>query len=106
MKKDVARSTALTIPVHADFLIARAAPSGYPSMRNKASGSYFSQALYDVLNKYGEKDDPVSIVTKVNRRVAKENMLVEDVEGKVEERKQIPCYSSMLTKKILLKKKE
>ena len=64
------------------------------------------QALYDVLNKYGEKDDLVSIVTKVNRRVAKENMLVEDVEGKVEERKQILCYSSMLTKKILLTKKE
>jgi len=100
LKKDVARSTASTIPVHADFLIARATPSGYPSMR-KASGSYFIQALCDVLNKYGEKDDLVSILTKVNRRVAKKKMLVED-----EERKQIPCYSSMLTKKIMLTKKE
>ena len=101
--KKVVASTATTIPVHADFLIARATPSGYPSMRNTDSGSYFIQAFCNVLNKYGEKDDLVSILTKVNRRVAQEDMRVE-VEGKVEDRKQIPCYSSMLTKKIMLTK--
>lgn len=104
VEEDVQAKTT-RVPVHADFLIARATPSGYLSMRHTQKGSFFIQALCKVLNEDGETDDLVSLLTMVNDCVAQEDMKLEVEPNVLEQRKQVACYTSTTTKKIQLTKK-
>eukprot|EP00064_Thunnus_orientalis_P021192 superscaffoldBa00006283_g21348 len=74
------------IPVEADFLYAYSTAPGYLSLRNTSTGSWFIQALCDMLQRHSGKLELMHIMTRVNRQVAlfhKQN--------------QIPCIVSMLT---------
>uniref|UniRef100_A0A4W5JVR8 Caspase-3 n=1 Tax=Hucho hucho TaxID=62062 RepID=A0A4W5JVR8_9TELE len=80
------------IPVEADFLYAYSTAPGYYSWRNTDKGSWFIQALCEMLQRYCKQLDIMQIMTRVNHKVAL------DFEASVNANKQIPCVVSMLTK--------
>ena len=84
--------SSITIPIHADFLFAHATVPDYVCYRNPSEGSFFIQALCDVLEKDALKDDLLSLLTKVQRVVAEKS--TEDG------RKQMPSVTTTLTKKV------
>ncbi|KAL7728221.1 hypothetical protein ACLKA6_005637 [Drosophila palustris] len=92
------------IPLHADFLIAYSTPPGFYSWRNKINGSWFIQSLCAELETNGKRLDLVTLLTFVCRRVAV------DFESRTEdpdmnEKKQIPCITTMLTRIVLFRDK-
>ncbi|XP_052791279.1 caspase-3-like [Mya arenaria] len=93
------------IPSEADFLIAYSVVPGYFSWRNSANGSWFIQALSSVLAQNWQSLDLLTIMTRVNKKVAYE---FESRTGKefMNQKKQIPCITSMLTKEVRFKSKK
>ncbi|XP_059175782.1 caspase-3-like [Physella acuta] len=92
------------IPTEADFLMAYSVVPGYFAWRNSARGSWFIQAIVDVFTKYWDKLDLLTLMTRVNKKVAydfESNASREYMNRK----KQIPCITSMLTKDVYFKKK-
>ncbi|XP_043911700.1 caspase-7 [Protopterus annectens] len=87
------------IPVEADFLFAYSTVPGYYSWRNPGRGSWFVQALCTVLNEFGTKLEIMQILTKVNYTVAT-NYESYSEDPNYNEKKQIPCMVSMLTKEL------
>ncbi|KAK6165027.1 hypothetical protein SNE40_023738 [Patella caerulea] len=92
------------IPTEADFLIATSAGPGYFPWRNSDTGSWFVQVLCEVFQKYGTRLDLMSMMTKLNKRVAY------DFESKTSQenmnrKKQMPCIVSMLTKNVYFRPK-
>lgn len=92
------------IPSEADFLIAYSVVPGYFSWRNSANGSWFIQALSEVLEENWSKMDLLTMMTRVNKKVA---LNFESRTGKdfMNRKKQIPCITSMLTKEVWFKPK-
>lgn len=88
------------IPSEADFLVAYSVVPGFFSWRNSANGSWFIQALSEVLAKHWETLDLLTMMTRVNKKVAYD---FESRTGKefMNQKKQIPCITSMLTKEVL-----
>ncbi|XP_016360258.1 caspase-7 isoform X1 [Sinocyclocheilus anshuiensis] len=87
------------IPVEADFLFAYSTVPGYYSWRNPGRGSWFVQALCNVLNEFGKQLEIMQILTRVNYMVATYfESWSEDPH--FSEKKQIPCVVSMLTKEL------
>ncbi|MCI4384339.1 hypothetical protein PGIGA_G00037550 [Pangasianodon gigas] len=87
------------IPVEADFLFAYSTVPGYYSWRNPGRGSWFVQALCNVLNESGKQLEILQILTRVNYMVATSfESWSED--PRFTEKKQIPCVVSMLTKEL------
>lgn len=82
-----------TIPAEADMLVAYSTVPGYVSWSNLQKGSWFVQALVDVFSEYAHKEDVVSMLVRVNGKVARE---FESFNRK----KQIPAPVIMLTKKV------
>nr|CAD7197723.1 unnamed protein product [Timema douglasi] len=71
-----------TIPVEADILVAHSSYTGQASFRHTEEGSWFIQELFEEININGQQDDFVSLLTRVNYRVAlKENYRVESEEN-------------------------
>lgn len=85
------------IPVAADFLLAYSTVPDYGAFRDVLDGSWFIQALCQVLNFYGAEKDLLWMMTRVNKMVAY------DFESN--NLKQIPCISSMLTKDLFFSPK-
>lgn len=76
-----------------------AAFSGYYSWRNPGRGSWFVQALCNVLSEFGKQLEIMQILTRVNYMVATSfESWSED--PRFSEKKQIPCVVSMLTKEL------
>nr|ANS12220.1 caspase-7 [Ctenopharyngodon idella] len=87
------------IPVEADFLFAYSTVPGYYSWRNPGRGSWFVQALCNVLSEFGKQLEIMQILTRVNYKVATSfESWSED--PRFSEKKQIPCVVSMLTKEL------
>ena len=82
-----------SIPTEADMLIGYAAAYGRTAIRHRKNGSWFIQDLVNALDKYSEDHDLVSILTEVNAQVAGR---VTKLSGK----KEMPCFSSHLRKKL------
>ncbi|XP_032238419.2 caspase-3 [Nematostella vectensis] len=82
-----------SLPSEADFLIAYATVPGYVSWRHQEKGSWFIQALVEVFKKDATTEDVLSMLIKVNRKVALE---FESFNRK----KQMPSPVVMLTKKL------
>ena len=81
-----------------DWLVATFV-SGYYSWRNPGRGSWFVQALCNVLNEFGKRLEIMQILTRVNYMVATSfESWSED--PRFSEKKQIPCVVSMLTKEL------
>ena len=90
---DSAAFDAKAVPAEADFLLAYATAPGFVSWRHSEKGSWFIQALVDVLKNYAKDEDLVSMLVRVNGKVAHEF----ESHGK---KKQIPAPVIMLTKKV------
>ena len=82
-----------SVPSEADFLIAYSTVPGYVSWRHSEKGSWFIQALVDVFKAQAKHEDLVSMLIKVNGKVAR------DFESN-NKKKQIPAPVIMLTKKV------
>lgn len=93
------------IPSEADFLMAYSVVPGYYSWRNSTNGSWFIQALSEVLAKHGKSMEILAIMTRVNRKVAYD---FESNASKayMSRKKQIPCITSMLTKDLFFRPKK
>ncbi|KAF7647107.1 hypothetical protein LDENG_00177340 [Lucifuga dentata] len=93
----VAEQTTARIPVEADFLYAYSTVPGYYSWRNTYNGSWFVQALCDMLARHSKDLDLLQIMTRVNHKVALDFQSSSNLPG-FSGKKQIPCIVSMLTK--------
>uniref|UniRef100_A0A8K9UX51 Caspase-6 n=3 Tax=Oncorhynchus TaxID=8016 RepID=A0A8K9UX51_ONCMY len=97
--------TVHTLPAGADFLMCYSVAEGYFSHRETVNGSWYIQDLCEVLQEYGTRLEITEMMTLVNRRVSLrrvENCADRNAIGK----KQVPCYTSMLTKKLYFRSKK
>ncbi|XP_044736091.1 caspase-like [Chrysoperla carnea] len=87
-----------TIPTHADFLFAHSTIPDYRAFRREGFGSWYIQSLCKELELNGRTHDFVTLLTFVSRRVAIEfRSYVPQIEA-LNERKQTPCFVSVLTR--------
>ncbi|XP_076347509.1 caspase drICE-like isoform X2 [Tachypleus tridentatus] len=99
-EKDEADTAAqfFKIPAHADFLISYSTVPGFCSFRNANNGSWFIQALCDVLKT--RDSDLQSLMTVVCRKVAYDFESCKPGDPMMSRMKQVPCICSTLTRKI------
>ncbi|RVE76102.1 hypothetical protein OJAV_G00005760 [Oryzias javanicus] len=93
-----------TLPAGADFLMCYSVAEGFYSHRETINGSWYIQDLCELLKKYGDTLEFTELLTLVNRKVAMRSVgMCRDPNaiGK----KQVPCFASMLTKKLYFRKK-
>ncbi|XP_007907939.2 caspase-6 [Callorhinchus milii] len=93
-----------TLPAGADFIMCYSVAEGFYSHRETVNGSWYIQDLCNLLKEYGSKLEFTEILTLVNRKVSQrsvENCLDANALGK----KQVPCFASMLTKKLYFRPK-
>ncbi|XP_034554906.1 caspase-3-like [Notolabrus celidotus] len=93
----ISEGTSERIPVEADFLYAFSTAPGYYSWRNTSNGSWFIQALCEMLHGCSGELELMQIMTRVNRKVATHFESSSNLPG-FSGKKQIPCIVSMLTK--------
>lgn len=79
--------------------------AGFYSWRNTTNGSWFVQALCYVLSERGREDDLLSLMTTVSRIVSIGFESNTPQDSNMHQRKQIPCVTSLLTRKIYFKRK-
>lgn len=90
--------TVTRIPREADFLMAYSVVPGYLAWNEKpVQGSWFIEAIIEVFNKHHDKMDVLTMLTKVNKKVAY-NFESKAPEMYKERKKQIACITSTLTK--------
>ncbi|XP_053112394.1 caspase-6 isoform X2 [Hemicordylus capensis] len=88
-----------TLPAGADFLMCYSVAEGYYSHRETVNGSWYIQDLCEMIRRHGSSLEFMELLTLVNRKVSHRRVDVcKDISaiGK----KQIPCFASMLTKKL------
>ncbi|XP_039407422.1 caspase-6 isoform X1 [Corvus cornix cornix] len=96
---EVDAAVVYTLPAGADFIMCYSVAQGYYSHRDTVNGSWYIQDLCETLRKHGSSLEFTELLTVVNRKVSYRRVDVcKDVNalGK----KQIPCFASMLTKKL------
>lgn len=97
-------ATYFKIPTYADFLIAQSTIPGFFSFRNTDKGSWFISALVEVIHEYHQKLDLLSIMTIVSQRVAY-YYTSNTVDPAQSGMKQVPCITSMLTRRVFFESK-
>ncbi|KAG9347068.1 hypothetical protein JZ751_005995, partial [Albula glossodonta] len=93
-----------TLPAGADFLMCYSVAEGYYSHRETINGSWYIQDLCELLRQFGASLEFTELLTLVNRKVSMRkvgNCMDRSAIGK----KQVPCFSSMLTKKLYFRPK-
>lgn len=93
-----------TLPAGADFLMCYSVAEGYYSHRETVYGSWYIQDLCSTMKQYGSSLEMLELLTLVNRKVSARRVdACKDINaiGK----KQVPCFASMLTKKLYLRPK-
>ncbi|XP_003737022.1 caspase-3 [Galendromus occidentalis] len=92
------------LPSHADFLIAYSTVAGFYSWRNTINGSWFIQSLCAVLQDPDlvRRNDILSLMTLVNKHVAFKFESSVPGNSEMDKRKQIPCVTYTLTRKLFL----
>ncbi|XP_067424313.1 caspase-6 [Emydura macquarii macquarii] len=96
---EVDAAAVYTLPAGADFLMCYSVAEGYYSHRETVNGSWYIQDLCEMIRKYGSSLEFTELLTLVNRKVAHRKVEVcKDVNAL--RKKQIPCFASMLTKKL------
>uniref|UniRef100_A0A8B9SA49 Caspase-6 n=2 Tax=Apteryx TaxID=8821 RepID=A0A8B9SA49_APTOW len=96
---EVDAAAVYTLPAGADFLMCYSVAQGYYSHRETLNGSWYIQDLCEALKKHGCSLEFTELLTVVNRKVSHRKVeMCRDINaiGK----KQIPCFASMLTKKL------
>ena len=90
---DSGATSAALVPAEADFLLAYSTVPGFVSWRNSEKGSWFVQALCEIFMTYAGQEDLVSMLIRVNGKVAREFQ-------SYEQKKQVPSPVVRLTKKV------
>ncbi|MCI4375998.1 hypothetical protein PGIGA_G00183010 [Pangasianodon gigas] len=93
-----------TLPAGADFIMCYSVAEGFYSHRETLNGSWFVQDLCELLRQYGSTLEFTELLTLVNRKVSHRSV------GKCKDlsaigKKQVPCFASMLTKKLYFRSK-
>ncbi|XP_049337619.1 caspase-6-like isoform X2 [Astyanax mexicanus] len=86
-----------TLPAGADFLMCYSVAEGFVSFRHIEEGTYYIKNLCTTLQERGLTLEFTELLTLVNMKMSK---------WCVNGRKQMPCFSSMLTKSLYFKTKE
>ncbi|KAI7792198.1 caspase-6-like [Triplophysa rosa] len=91
-----------TLPAGADFIMCYSVAEGYYSHREVINGSWYIQDLCEILRRYGSTLEFTELLTLVNRKVSYRSV------GNCSDRsaigkKQVPCFASMLTKKLFFR---
>ncbi|XP_066535410.1 caspase-6-like [Hoplias malabaricus] len=94
-----------TLPAGADFIMCYSVAEGFYSHRETINGSWYIQDLCEVLRQYGPSLEFTELLTLVNRKVSQRSV------GNCSDRsaigkKQVPCFASMLTKKLYFRPKK
>ncbi|NWH15873.1 CASP6 protein, partial [Grus americana] len=88
-----------TLPAGADFLMCYSVAQGYFSHRDTLNGSWYIQDLCEALRKHGSSLEFTELLTIVNRKVS-HRRVDRCRDSNAIGKKQIPCFASMLTKKL------
>ncbi|XP_041839299.1 caspase-6-like [Melanotaenia boesemani] len=94
-----------TLPAGADFIMCYSVAEGYYSHRETINGSWYIQDLCEILQRFGDSLEFTELLTLVNRKVSMRsvgNCTDRSAIGK----KQVPCFASMLTKKLYFRPKK
>ncbi|XP_056346764.1 caspase-6 isoform X2 [Oenanthe melanoleuca] len=98
-KTEVDAAGVYTLPAGADFIMCYSVAQGYYSHRDTIFGSWYIQDLCETLRKHGSSLEFTELLTLVNRKVSHRKVHVYN-NTNIEEKKQSPCFASMLTKKL------
>ncbi|XP_039614034.1 caspase-6-like isoform X3 [Polypterus senegalus] len=93
-----------TLPAGADFIMCYSVAEGYYSHRETVRGSWYIQDLCAALTKFGPTLEFTEILTLVNRKVAARRV-DRCADRSSLGKKQVPCFASMLTKKMYFRPK-
>lgn len=96
---EVDAATVHTLPAGADFLMCYSVAEGYYSHRETVYGSWYIQDLCEMLGKYGSTLEFTELLTLVNRKVSQRRVGICKDPSAIG-KKQVPCFASMLTKKL------
>uniref|UniRef100_A0A3B3HXJ7 Caspase-6 n=1 Tax=Oryzias latipes TaxID=8090 RepID=A0A3B3HXJ7_ORYLA len=97
-------TAASTLPAAADFIMCYSVAEGFYSFRDPIKGSWYIQDLCELLEKCGSRLEFTELLTLVNRKLAMRSVRMRsDPNGS--EKKQVPCFASMLTKKLYFRQK-
>ncbi|XP_014611915.1 PREDICTED: caspase-1-like isoform X1 [Polistes canadensis] len=91
------------LPNHADFLIAYSTISGHYSWSRSESGSWFIEALCEILNQFGTQYDLLTLLTSVCRCVQQKYEINTNDNIKSIQKKEVPYITSMLTRLVKFK---
>ena len=90
----------ICVPTDSDIFVAYSTTEGRLAHRyvdwskgRPTGGSWFMSCMMQVFNAYGDREDLMTMMVRVNRAVSKYG----------DDSKQIPCQLSMLTKKVYFK---
>uniref|UniRef100_A0A8B9GN82 Caspase-6 n=1 Tax=Astyanax mexicanus TaxID=7994 RepID=A0A8B9GN82_ASTMX len=97
--EEVEEDTAMvyTLPAGADFLMCYSVAEGFAAFRHTKLGSAYIQDLCETLKHQGSTLEFTELLTLVNLKVSRRTH---------NNRKQMPCFTSMLTKKLYFRPKE
>uniref|UniRef100_A0A3Q2VPJ0 Caspase-6 n=1 Tax=Haplochromis burtoni TaxID=8153 RepID=A0A3Q2VPJ0_HAPBU len=96
-----------TLPAGADFIICSSVYLIYHKHTRPPTkkGSWYIQALCEMLRKYGSSLEFTELLTLVNRKVSMRNV-PKSCDPQLVGKKQMPCFASMLTKKLYFRPKK
>ncbi|KAL3996577.1 plexin A [Sarotherodon galilaeus] len=94
-----------TLPAGADFIMCYSVAEGYYSHRETINGSWYIQDLCELLQKLGDTLEFTELLTLVNRKVSMRSVLRARDPHAIG-KKQVPCFASMLTKKLYFRPKK
>ncbi|MGH0153732.1 UNVERIFIED_CONTAM: hypothetical protein FKN15_025554 [Acipenser sinensis] len=93
-----------TLPAGADFIMCYSVAEGYYSHRETVRGSWYIQDLCELMQRYGSTLEFTELLTLVNRKVSTRSV-ANCADRTAIGKKQVPCFASMLTKKLYLRSK-
>ncbi|XP_038647982.1 caspase-6-like [Scyliorhinus canicula] len=93
-----------TLPAGADFIMCYSVAEGFYSHRETINGSWYIQDFCNLLESYGSQIEFTEFLTLVNRKVSQRSVLNCQDRSAIG-KKQVPCFASMLTKKLYFKPK-
>ncbi|XP_026215414.1 caspase-6-like [Anabas testudineus] len=94
-----------TLPAGADFIMCYSVAEGYYSYRETNNGSWYIQDLCELLGEYGDSLEFTHLLTLVNRKVSQRSVEMSRDKNAIG-KKQVPCFTSMLTKKLYFRPKK
>lgn len=94
-----------TLPAGADFIMCYSVAEGYYSHRETINGSWYIQDLCEMLRRFGDSLEFTELLTLVNRKVSMRSVMCAADRSMIG-KKQVPCFASMLTKKLYFRSKK